>query len=314
MRLLILLPLFLLGCTDVGQETSQNAASGPLISETGSLEHKKLDEASGLATSLRAADLFWSINDDGPAVIYALNPAGQHLGKVDIVGANNRDWEDLASFSLDGVAYLAIADIGDNDSKHKHLSLYVVEEPDPEQDAVELAWQIDFVYPGGPRDAESMAVDPEAGVIYVLSKRTVPAELYELPLRPIDSGEVTAKPVGKIKKLPQPTPQQLRRAAENGWGWQPTAMDIAPDGSSVLILTYDGVNYFARADGQSVPAALKGRAMHLSLGSYENAESIAYTQDSQAAVVTFEGRHSPVIRVELDMQPRTTTNSPGAAP
>ena len=147
MRLLILLPLFLLGCTDAGEETSQNAVSGPLISETGRLENKNLDEASGLAASQRAADLFWSINDDGPAVVYALNPAGQHLGKVEILDAKNRDWEDIASFSLDGVAYLAIADIGDNGSKHKHLSLYVVEEPDPEQDDVEVAWQIDFVYP-----------------------------------------------------------------------------------------------------------------------------------------------------------------------
>jgi len=86
---------------------------------------------------------------------------------------------------------------------------------------------------------------------------------------------------------------------KNGWGWQPTGMDLAPDGSGALILTYDGVNYFSRKAGQSWPDAFAGRALHLALGNYKKAEAITFTDDSSAALVTIEARHAPLLRIEL---------------
>ncbi|MGI9220038.1 MAG: hypothetical protein ACR2QS_03265 [Woeseiaceae bacterium] len=297
MRLLICVPFLLLACS----AADKDAVSESLIAEIGQLENKKLNEASGLARSNRLSDVYWTINDDGPAVIYALGDHGQHLGRVRIDGAENRDWEDIASFMLDGSPYLVVADIGDNQSRYKHLSLYVITEPDPNDDEVALAWQIDFQYPGGARDAESLAVDALGEHIYVLSKRTVPAELYRLPLRPVSAATIEAEPVLLLDSLPQPSQNQLKNAMKNGWGWQPTAMDFAPDGKSALVLTYDGVNYFSRSDGQSWPEALQGQALHLSLGKYKNAESITYTDDAKAAIVTVEKKHAPLIRIELDV-------------
>lgn len=299
MRLLICASLLLVACSaDI-----DDVESNPLIEQVGNLESKKLDEASGLARSIRFGDVFWSMNDDGPAVIYALDATGRHLGRVRIADAKNRDWEDIASFRLDNTAYLLIANIGDNGSKYDHLSLYVVAEPDPKDDAAELAWRIDFQYPDGPRDAESVAVDAVNGHVYVLAKRTVPAELYQLPLRPADDDKVDdivqAKLVARLDNLPQPSQRQLKNAMQNGWGWQPTAMDFAPDGKSALILTYDGVNYFSRNEGESWPDALQGRAMHLSLGKFKDAESIAYSDDPAVAFVTLEGKHAPLLRIEL---------------
>lgn len=295
MRLLICASLLLVACS----ADSDNVESNPLIEQVGNLTSKKLDETSGLARSNQLGGVFWAMNDDGPAAIYALDSTGRHLGRVRITGAKNRDWEDIASFVLDDTAYLVVADIGDNGSKYKHLSLYVVKEPDPKDDAAELAWQIDFRYPDGPRDAESIAVDAIDGHIYVLAKRTVPAELYRLPLQPTSADIVQAELVGRLDSLPQPNQRQLKNALQNGWGWQPTAMDFAPDGKSALVLTYDGVNYFSRDDGESWPDALQGRAMHLSLGRYEDAESIAYSDDPGVAFVTLEGKRAPLLRIEL---------------
>ena len=301
MRLLILVPLFLLACS----AGSNDAASESLIQVVGKLEHKKLNEASGLARSNRQSGVFWAMNDDGPARIYALDETGRHLGRVDIEGAKNRDWEDLASFVVDGTPYLAIGDIGDNEARYKHLTVYIIEEPDPEDDAASIAWEVKFRYAGGPRDVESMAVDAENGHLYVLSKRTVPAELYQLPLRAHadDQAEdvLEAKQVAILDSLPQPNQDQLRNAMQNGWGWQPTGMDFAPDGRSALILTYDGVNYFSRAAGQTWVDAFEGRALHLALGNFKKAEAISYTDDSAAAMVTVEAQHAPLLRVRLEV-------------
>lgn len=295
MRLLICALLLCAACS-AGNEAAQSKA---LLTEVGRLENPKLNEASGLARSNLQDDLYWAVNDDGPAAIHALNASGKNLGLVHIKDARNRDWEDIASFDLAGTAYLAIADIGDNDSKHEYGTLYVIREPAPDDDDTELAWRVDYRYPDGPRDAESLAVDPDGGHIYVLTKRTVPAELYRLPLRPAGEPILTAEFSGAIERLPQPSRRDLRNASGSGYGWQPTGMDFAPDGSSLLILTYDGVNLFARSADQSWPEAMQGQAMHLRLGSYKNAEAITYTRDGNAAIVTVEKKRAPVLRVEL---------------
>lgn len=295
MRLLICALLLCAACT----AGSGDAQSGSLLAEVGRLENRKLDEASGLARSNLQDDLYWAVNDDGPAVIHALNSEGTNLGRVRIEGARNRDWEDIASFVHEDTAYLVIADIGDNDGRHEYLSLYVVAEPSAGAHSAKLAWQINFRYPNGPRDAEALAVDAFGGQIYVLGKRTVPAELYQLPLQPIGDRVLTAKFAGRIDSLPQPGPSELRNAAGSDYGWQPTGMDFAPDGRSLLILTYAGVNWFSRDPGQTWPEAMQGQAMQLGLGKYRKAESIAYASDGTAAIVTVEKRHAPVLRIDL---------------
>ncbi|MEM9058498.1 MAG: hypothetical protein AAGD86_13540, partial [Pseudomonadota bacterium] len=101
----------------------------------GKIEKKSLNEASGMAASRTDDGVLWLINDSGhKPKLFAMAPDGTHLGTVDVDGANNRDWEDLASFSLDGRHWLLIADTGDNKSRHPVSALVVVPEPRPEAD------------------------------------------------------------------------------------------------------------------------------------------------------------------------------------
>ncbi len=293
MRLLICAPLLLAACS----AGSDDARPASLIQVVGHIENKDLNEASGLARSNHKSNVYWAVNDDGPAAIHALDASGANLGLVHIAGAKNRDWEDIASFTYKGNAYLAVADIGDNDSKHPQVSVYVVAEPDPDDKKADIAWRIDYAYPDGPRDAESLAVDAVGEDIYVLSKRTIPAVLYRLPLFSESDAVVVATRVDAIDRLPQPSQREVRNAAGSGWSWQPTGMDFAPDGSSALILTYAGVNYFSRSAEQTWAAALQGPALQLKLGKYKNAESITYADDSKAALVTVEKKHAPILRI-----------------
>ena len=305
MRLFICAPLLLAACSAGGDD----ARPVSLIQVTGQIDNKKLNEASGLARSNREPDVYWAINDDGPAVVHALNSNGANLGEVEIAKAKNRDWEDIASFTHNGIAYLAIAYIGDNAGKRKNVTIYVVAEPATSDAKVEIAWRIDYTYPDGPLDAEALAVDAAGETIYVLSKRTIPAVLYQLPLMPASDEVIVATRVAEIVSLPQPSEREVRDALSSGWSWQPTSMDFSPDGNSALILTYAGVNYFPRSADQTWPEALQGQAMQLKLGKYENAESITYAGDSNAAIVTIEKKHAPILRIDLSLQKDNKPNS-----
>jgi hypothetical protein len=288
---LICVPLLLAGCFAGGEDMP--------IRQVGSFENSELDEVSGLARSTDDAELLWVINDDGAPTLHGVSRTGQYRGGVAIADARNKDWEDLAAFVYEGQNYLVVADIGDNESRRPYVTLYVVAEPRMAEAEVPLAWRVNFRYPDGPRDAESLAVDATGGFFYVLSKRDVPAVLFAVPLRPTSEETIVARQVALLDSLPQPDDQERKNAGRNGWSWQPTAMDFAADGRSALILTYGGVYYFARDEQQSWPQALTGTALELKLGTIKNAEAIALDQDGMAAFLTVEKRRAPLFRIDL---------------
>lgn len=296
MRLLIWAPILLAGCADADKAPQPDSP----IEVTGHLQHKSLIEASGLAHSHKQKDILWVINDDGPPILYAVATNGAKRGKVRLAEAKNRDWEDLAAFTLDGIPYLLVADIGDNESERKNVTLYVVNEPDVDEHKAKIAWQIDFGYPDGPKDAEAIAVDAAKQRILVLTKRDIPAGLYELPLIPDTDKTLTATYLGAVDSLPQPSRRDLSLASSKKDSyWQPTAMDIAADGGSALILTYRGVYYYSRNDDEAWLEALRRRPLGLRLGKYRDAESIAFGSASDSAFVTVEKKHAPLLRVDL---------------
>lgn len=300
MRKLFLPLLLLVGCTpgdsDVAAESKEQRVV-PLLA--GRLEEREINEASGIARSLRTHNVFWVINDSGKPRLHAIDGRGADLGRIKVDGAKLSDWEDLASFRLDGKSYLLIADIGDNDADRKDVRVYVVEEPHPDDDEVDVVWEFEFTYPGGPEDAEAIAVDAEAERVLVLSKREVPAVLYALPLRPASDARQLAEPVA-IPVLPQPGRQDVEFATKTkNWWWQPTAMDLAEDGSAAVILTYRGVFYYPRKLGEAWEEALRRRPLALTTGNYDTAESVAFSADSRSVYLTFEGRGAPLVRIDL---------------
>jgi hypothetical protein len=281
---------------EANQEQGQPRATAVLA---GRLENRDIDEASGLARSQTNADVFWVINDSGKPRLHPIDTRGRALGRVKLDDANNADWEDLSSFRLDGKPYLLVADIGDNDSKRKDVRLYFVVEPEPDEEEADVAWDFEFSYAGGPRDAEAIAVDVENERVLVLSKREIPAVLYALPLRPDGNKRQKAERLG-IPALPQPRRQDVEfaRKTKNYW-WQPTGMDLADDGSAAVILTYGGVFYYPRSTGEDWMVALRRKPVALSTGDYGEAEAIAFNADTTSIYVTLEGRGAPVLRIDL---------------
>ncbi|MDH3577306.1 MAG: hypothetical protein OEO71_05745 [Gammaproteobacteria bacterium] len=292
-------------CSDAEQvPTEQVPTLAPVV--IGRLEDPNIREASGLARSQREENVFWIINDNGAKEwVHAINPRGKRIGEFDLKKSDNVDWEDLASFSIDGKPYLLVADIGDNDAKRKSRTLYVVEEPvAAKNEKKKVAWQVDFKYPDGPRDAESVAVDIENQRALVLTKRNTPPVLYEVPLHPADDKKVTAKWLGTIRSLPPPSRRDVEFAPKtNDWHWQPVGMDISADNLAAVILTYRAVYYYTRQPDQDWFDALNTRPRRVSLGNFRNAEAIAFGNDSRIVVVTGENKHSRLLLIDFNEAP-----------
>src|SRR5207253_735177 len=99
-------------------------------------------ESSGLSESRTHPGVYWTHNDSGHGPdVFALNSSGVQLGKVRVTGAQNRDWEDIASgpCPAGGGTCLYLADTGNNASSEgekgkghgrQEVTLVVVPEPD----------------------------------------------------------------------------------------------------------------------------------------------------------------------------------------
>ena len=291
--------LTLLGCSEPVDQPQQKRLVPVVI---GKLEDPSIVEASGLARSQRTDNVLWTINDNGAKEwVHALSPRGRRLGEFKLKKSRNRDWEDLASFVLDDTPYLLVADIGDNDAQHKKSRLYIVEEPEVEKRGeAKVAWEIEFRYPDGPRDAESVAVDVEGRRVLILSKRDIPPVLYEVPLVP-DDDKLTATWLGTVRSLPPPSRQDVEFAPKTRhWHWQPTGMDISADGLAAVILTYRAVYYYERQPGQDWFDAFNQRPRRVGIGNFRNAEAIAFGNERRSVVVTGENRHSRLLLINFD--------------
>ena len=149
---------------------------------------------------------------------------------------------------------------------------------------VSIAWHIRFTYEDGPRDCEAVAVDEAHQRVLLLSKRSLPPVLYELPLRPVqDDGIAVAQ---RVTMIPH-------------FNW-PTAMDLSPDGLSALVLTYNSVYLFSRSPDEDWPNALKKQPQRLHFTQLSQQEAACFGFYGKSVYVTSEKRPAPLIRINLE--------------
>lgn len=270
-----------------------------------------IDESSGLAFSRRTPDLLWTHNDsDGEPVLYAIGLDGKLRGSVRLEGLKNIDWEDMASFELDGRAWLMVGDIGENITRKKGAAVYVVPEPaaaelSPERETVlPVAWTVPVRYPDGPHDCESLAVDVREQRIYLLRKREDQKPLYSLPLRPSPPGTPTpeAQRLGLVPHIPHPNSEQRAVPVATGrWRANPTSMDISGDGLRAVVLTYGDVLLFARKTGESWATAVARKPVILPPHGLSQAEAVCFSPDGRSIFVTEDKLHTQLLRYDLTL-------------
>jgi hypothetical protein len=250
-----------------------------------------LVELSGLAASRIREDTLWAHNDSLNApVLYAFGTDGTDLGSLRIEGASYLDWEDMASFELDGQPYLVIGDFGDNKAIRPFVSLFFFREPAIPNERIEsdrsarVEWAVHYRYEDGPRDCESLAIDEPGKRILLLSKRTDPPVLYELPLSgPGDDPGLL---------------QTARRLAEVPGVRQPTALDISPDGARAVIQTRRYTYVFGRDEGQDWKDAFSGTPRRIEMPRMSSIEAATFDRHGRSVFVTREQRPNPLVRID----------------
>lgn len=282
-----------------------SAAPDMAIRIVGKLDSRSgLTETSGIAASIRDSSVLWGINDSGNApLLHAFSVDGTDLGHVRVKPGRNIDWEDLASFAINDESYLMIADTGDNSATRRYSWLLIVKEPLADDKGkysgdVDVVARVPFLYEDGPRDCEAVAVDVASDRVLLVSKRDVPAGVYELPLTLVHGirRPLVARKIATLDSLPRPTLAEILQAPLLGpWRHQPTAIDIARDGRHAAVITYQNLYLFHHAADENWGRSLTGMPQKLALPELSQTESVAFVDDR--VIVIAEGRSVPLLSI-----------------
>lgn len=326
-----LLVLLAAACGDAGfDRTNAREGSGHCESPDGVGELPGvLREASGVARDPRYADVFWAHNDSGnPAELFAIDMRGRLLGVVPLADAPNRDFEDIAAGPCGGESCLYLADIGDNLAVYPSITIHrlpLPTFPDGERHGAgtaaseaasepaalppvrpEASWRL--VYPGGARDAESLAVDGEAGQLILITKgREGVIELYTAELDRLRAGSEAPDTLRRVGSLLLPIGQST--------GQFVTGADLSPDGSRLAVRSYTTLYEFDW-NGAEAFDTLAAPAHSPLIGALEaQGEGVAWDSTGQALVLVSEGRggRPPAISRVRCPAPGTEPAEPGRA-
>lgn len=264
----------------------------------GTIKSSDVIESSGIASSRCQSDVFWAHNDSGDgAFLYAFNKAGDSLGTWRVQNAQNKDWEDIATWKdKNGKCFIYIGEIGDNDLLWPEHIIYQVAEPliipggtvstKDNPSITEAGGVLRFVYPDGDKNAETLMVHPRSGGIYVLTKEVSgPSGVYRIKGDFSQSQRSTAL---KIVDLSVPNiPNGLL-----------TGGDISPDGRSVVVCDYrQAYELNLPAGSNDFDEIWKQKPRAFDIGKRKNGEAIGYSVDGSEIYATSEGRNSPIIVV-----------------
>ncbi|MCW2949957.1 MAG: hypothetical protein JWN41_970 [Thermoleophilia bacterium] len=257
--------------------TSSDAAHSPDLSPWHSLGHladRRLSEVSGVAVGRAHPSILWVHNDSGDRPrIFAIRTDGSLVGEIQFDGALAHDWEDIAigpgPRAAGDAPWLYTADIGDNGYLRRSIQLYRTPEPDPLSRRVRPE-KITLHYPDRQaRNAETLLVDPRTGDVTIVCKLDRRADVFTISRDELDAGGGSLHAAGSFA---------LQGRATGG--------DVSPDGSTVVVRTYERVYVFARRPGQSVADALRGTP---SEGAAPPSEAVTFSSDGGSLISIDEG-------------------------
>ncbi|MFR0353311.1 WD40 repeat domain-containing protein [Streptomyces sediminimaris] len=234
------------------------------------IKDPRITESSGLAASRLHPGIYWTHNDsgDGPYIYAVDGSTGKTVARVTLSGVGRP--RDVEAISIGPGNQIYVGDIGDNlGGKWPYVWIYRLPEPKKLADRTIRATQYVVKYSDGPRNAESLVVDPRTGRPYIIDKNENGGHLYEGPARLSTSGANIFRPV----------------AAVDLWA---TDAAISPDGRQLAVRGYFGGIYYDWNGGR---IKRKGR---LDVPLQGQGESVTYSIDGTRLLYGSEGADSPV--------------------
>jgi hypothetical protein len=246
MKILLVAALLVASLTaGIAAEPGQDVAPGVRL--LARMSDPRIVESSGVVASRRYTNVFWTHNDGGgpkKQVLYAIDRKGNTRASFSVINVTLHDWEDIA---IDDAGHLYIGDIGNNDAKRDALTVYEIDEPNPQAKTGSVspkrAWKLKF--PGAPFDCESLFVWKDQG--YVVSKvfDKARAQIFRFPLK--ETNQPVTLELVATTKIKSPV----------------TGGDISADGTLLGLVAKNGA-YVFRIDGD-VTRVIKANQHHTKL-------------------------------------------------
>ncbi len=243
---------------------------------------ERIAESSGVACSIRNPNSYWTHNDSGDtARLFLVNGDGTTRGVYQLDNAQAKDWEDMASFTIGGTPYLCVGDVGDNERSRPHCTLYFAKEPlcpadrHPRTQILPVFKRLHYTYEDGPHNCESVAIDADHGLIFLVSKTArSDCAIYQLPLQLERTNETLV--ARKMADLNLPAT---------------TAMDLSPDGNRMIILSMFSAAEFERRPDENWASTVRRRPTPVLTPVWGQFEAICYGTEGDHLIVTAEGRN-----------------------
>ncbi len=250
-----------------------------------SFEDPEIGESSGLVVDA-SSGLFVTTNDSGDAGrLFVVDPTtGRTVGVTRWRSSTGEaDPVDVEALAPAGPGEVWVADIGDNGAERDAVRLFRVPVDAGERDVRVEAHELS--YPDGPRDAESLLVDPDGRVV-IITKGLFGGEVLRADQPLATSRPTTLKRIGTAL---------------------PIATDAAffPDGRHLIVRSYGSAVVYAYPSLEEIGG--------FGLPDQEQGEGIAI--DATGAVfVSSEGEGSQVLRVRLPDDVRREVAPPEPTP
>jgi hypothetical protein len=153
----------------------------------GQIRDPALNEISGLVASRAHRRTLWVHEDNlNPEQVTAVSMKGATKATVQLAGAENKDWEDIA-FS-EGAVW--VGDIGDNFAERNWIRVYWFPEPPNLTSTSVTPLSATFRYPpNNSPDAEALIVDGGNDELFVITKKLGESRVFRGDLSGIVDGE-----------------------------------------------------------------------------------------------------------------------------
>lgn len=254
----------------------------------GRFQSPQITECSGLVASRKNPGVLWVHNDSGDgARLFAVSENGTLRGTYHLTHADAFDWEDMAlgPCTNPGNDCLYVGDIGDNKNRRPEIQVYRVEEPPvpPDGGPVEVTLKgterFECRYPDGPHDAETLLVDPDTGIPYVVTKESegTAAGVYRFPGRPEPGKIVTLEKAATLSALSTVT-----------------GGDVTRDGSMIVLRDYFSAYGYPRPLKAPFERAFDASPLRLPLPLEEQGESLGFAPSGTAVYTASEGLQGPI--------------------
>lgn len=264
---LLLLAVVIATVTDRADANPINAEND--IVERSRFADARINESSGLALSSTDPDVVFTINDSGHAdVVYAVQiSTGETVGVTELLGTDLRDTEALALH--DGKLW--IADTGDNLGQRDSVQLAAIAEPARGDTAVP-AEVFTVTLPDGPRDIETLLVDPTSGQLYLVTKSFSGGDVYRVPALTDVSARYSAE------QIASGLPSLLTDGA------------FAPDGGSIAVINY--------LSGSLIDPRTWTVTDSFSIPPFQQTEGLTFL-NGDSVLISTEGLHAPLTSIAL---------------